>query len=80
MFGCGDDVIEVWGLTNQICPCIYKQVANATRDSVEKQGEQVKTIAEETERIGTNLEAADVHVRCVFVAIGGWGKGVSWWC
>lgn len=47
-----------------------KQVANATRDSVEQQGEQVKAIAEETERIGTNLEAADVHVRCVLWRLG----------
>lgn len=43
-----------------------KQVAHATHDSVEQQGEQVKSIAEETERIGTNLVAADIHVRCVF--------------
>lgn len=45
-------------------------MAHATRESVEQQGEQVRTIAAETERIGENLEAADFHVKCVEYACG----------
>lgn len=41
----------------------------------------MKGIAEETERIGTNLAAADIHVRCVLVfwvlvGVGGYRRGV----
>lgn len=43
----------------------HPQVAHATRDSVEQQGEQVRNVAAETERIGANLEAADYHVKYV---------------
>ena len=52
-------------------------MAHATRDSVEQQGEQVKGIAEETERIGANLAAADIHVRCgLCVVLEGSGSGI----